>query len=154
RARDHDHAARAHQRRVRLHASRRGDPERRRLRMSDATFPAGFYEGVRRFAAGEYFEAHEAFEECLDEVEADDRWDLLVALIQVAVGYHKLASGHPGAARMLGLGVEKLAAFPAVAWGVAVAPLRARAQADATALAAGGSPAPRLADEPPQLTLV
>jgi predicted metal-dependent hydrolase len=92
--------------------------------MSERPFPAGFYEGVRRFAAGEYFEAHEAFEECLEAVESDDRWDLLVALVQAAVGYHKLASGHPGAARMLGLADEKLAAFPDVAHGVAVAALR------------------------------
>ena len=95
-----------------------------------AAFPDGFYEGVRRFAAGEYFEAHEAFEECLDAVESDDRWDLLVALVQVAVGYHKLASGHPGASRMLGLGHEKLEAFPDVAWGVDVAALRRRVAAD------------------------
>jgi hypothetical protein len=98
--------------------------------MSDAAFPAGFYEGVRRFAAGEYFEAHEAFEDCLDEVESDERWDLLVALIQVAVGYHKLASGHPGGGRMLGLGHEKLAPFPDVAWGIDLGRLRRRVAVD------------------------
>jgi uncharacterized protein len=98
--------------------------------MNDRPFPAGFYDGVRRFAAGEYFEAHEAFEDCLDAVEGDERWDLLVALIQVAVGYHKLVSGHPGGARMLGLGHEKLAVFPAVAWGVAVERLRCRVSVD------------------------
>ena len=110
--------------------------------MSDARpFPDGFYDGVRRFAAGDYYEAHEAFEDCLDAVESDERWDLLVALIQVAVGYHKLASGHPGADRMLGLGLEKLAVFPDVAWGVDVGALRRRVavdreRADATALSA------------------
>jgi predicted metal-dependent hydrolase len=98
--------------------------------MSARPFPAEFYDGVRRFAAGEYFEAHEAFEECMDAVESDDRWDLLVALVQVAVGYHKLASGHPGAERMLGLGHEKLLAFDDVAFGIAVASLRARIAAD------------------------
>ena len=98
--------------------------------MSERPFPAGFYDGVRRFAAGDYFEAHEAFEECMDAVDQDDRWDLLVALIQVAVGYHKLVSGHPGSARMLGLGHEKLEAFPDVAWGVDVAALRRRVAAD------------------------
>ena len=98
--------------------------------MSARPFPDGFYDGVRRFAAGEYFEAHEAFEDCLDAVEDDERWDLLVALIQVAVGYHKLVSGHPGGERMLGLGNEKLAPFPAVAWGVAVERLRRRVAVD------------------------
>jgi len=118
--------------------------------MSAAPFPAGFYEGVRRFAAGEYFEAHEAFEECLDAVEADDRWDLLVALIQVAVGYHKLASGYPGAERMLGLGHGKLEPFPDVAWGVDVAALRCRVAADRDRPAAAllGGDRPRIIADP------
>jgi hypothetical protein len=111
------------------------------------SFPAGFYDGVRRFAAGEYFEAHEAFEECLDEVESDERWDLLVALIQVAVGYHKLASGHPGGERMLGLGYEKLESFPDVAFGVAIGALRRRVGADRD------RPATALAGEPPRIEL-
>ena len=54
---------------------------------------------MRCFNAGEFFEAHEVFEDLLDEVEGDERWELLVALIQIAVGYHKCVAGHPGAAR-------------------------------------------------------
>ena len=73
-----------------------------------------------------------------------------MALIQVAVGYHKLCSGHPGAARMLRLGAGKLAAFPAVAWGVAVEPLRTRVAGDAAALEAGGAPP----GPPPRIELV
>ena len=115
--------------------------------MSGPAFPEGFYEGVRRFAAGDYFEAHEAFEECLDAVESDERWDLLVALIQVAVGYHKLASGHAGGERMLALGGEKLEAFPDVAWGVGVGALRRRIAADRAA------PATALAADPPRIEL-
>ncbi|MGH7895593.1 MAG: DUF309 domain-containing protein [Candidatus Binatia bacterium] len=117
------------------------------------SFPAAFAEGLRHFNRGAYFEAHEAFEECLDEVEADERWDLLVALIQVAVGYHKLASGNVGAARMLLLGAEKLAVFPDVACGVVVGPLRRRAESDAAALEAGRATAASLRDDPPMLLL-
>jgi uncharacterized protein len=117
--------------------------------MSDAPFPAGFYEGVRLFAAGAYFDAHEAFEDCLDDVEGDGRWDLLVALIQVAVGYHKIASGHPGGARMLGLGGDKLAAFPDVAWGVAIGALRRRVAADRE-----GATAASVAARPPRIALL
>jgi predicted metal-dependent hydrolase len=117
--------------------------------MSAASFPAAFDDGVRRFAAGEYFAAHEAFEECLDAVESDGRWDLLVALIQVAVGYHKLVSGHPGAERMLGLGHEKLLAFPDVAWGVDVGALRRRVAADRDRPSADA-----LRADPPRLALV
>lgn len=95
--------------------------------------PAAFDDGVALFNEGHFFDAHEAFEELLDDVEEDGRWDLLVALIQVAVGYHKWTSGHVGAARMLGLGLEKLAAFPDVAWGVDVGALRACVARDRTA---------------------
>ena len=68
--------------------------------------PSRFDDGVALFNDGRFFEAHEAFEDLLDEVEEDGRWDLLIALIQVAVGYHKLASSHAGSARMLGLGLR------------------------------------------------
>jgi predicted metal-dependent hydrolase len=117
-------------------------------------FPPAFLDGVRLFNAGQFFEAHEAFEELLDDVEADGRWDLLVALIQVAVGYHKLASGYDGAARMLGLGLEKLAALPNVAWGVDVGALRTRVAEDvATFEGTTGSVDARLTTDPPRLTV-
>jgi predicted metal-dependent hydrolase len=116
-----------------------------------ADFPPGFDGGVRHFNAGRFFEAHEAFEDLLDAVETDERWDLLVALIQVAVGYHKCASGHPGAARMLGLGLAKLAPFTDDARGLAVATLRDRIAADVARLAAGEDVAARLATDPPRL---
>lgn len=113
-------------------------------------FPAGFREGVRRFNAGRYFEAHEAFEDVLDDVEGDTRWDLVLALVQVAVGYHKSAHGHPGAARMLELGADKLAAFAADAWGIDVEALRRRL-ADDLARARAGTLARRLATSRPRL---
>jgi predicted metal-dependent hydrolase len=109
--------------------------------MTAAPWPPGFTDGVRLFNAGRFYEAHEAFEDLLDAMEADRRWELLVGLIQVAVGYHKWTAGHPGAARMLGLGLDKLAAFPDAAWGVDVGALRARVAADRAA-AAGGAPPP------------
>lgn len=120
--------------------------------MADA-FPAAFADGVHRFNAGEFFEAHEAFEDLLDDVEEDGRWDLLVALVQVAVGYHKCVSGHPGAERMLGLGAEKLAAFPPDAWGVDVARLSARIADDLAVLAAGEDLAAVVAETPPVIAL-
>jgi predicted metal-dependent hydrolase len=117
------------------------------------TFPPAFADGVRLFNAGEFFAAHEAFEELLDAVEEDGRWDLLVALVQVAVGYHKLSAGHPGGRRMLGLGLDKLQAFPAHAWGVRVDALRARVGADVATLDGEGSLGARLAETPPAIEL-
>ena len=116
-------------------------------------WPPAFDEGVRRFNAGEFFEAHEAFEELLDDVEGDGRWDLLVALVQVAVGYHKCVSEHPGTERMLGLGAEKLAAFPPLAWGVDVGRLRARIAEDLAVLAVGDDLAARVAASPPVIVV-
>jgi uncharacterized protein len=117
-------------------------------------FPPAFLDGVRLFNSRQFFEAHEAFEELLDEVEEDGRWDLLVALIQVAVGYHKLASGYDGAARMLGLGLEKLRPFPAAAWTVDVEALRTRVAEDVDALAATADAAEaRLSTDPPRIAL-
>jgi uncharacterized protein len=119
----------------------------------DARFPPAFLDGVRLFNARQFFEAHEAFEELLDDVEEDGRWDLLVALIQVAVGYHKLASGYDGAARMLGLGLEKLRPFPATAWTVDVEGLRTRVAEDVAALAARADAAERLSTDPPRIAV-
>jgi predicted metal-dependent hydrolase len=115
--------------------------------------PAGFVDGVRRFNRGEFFEAHEAFEALLDEVEGDGRWELLIALVQTAVAYHKATSGHPGDARMLALAAEKLAAFPAVAWGVAVDALGRRVEADLAVARGGGSLREAVAAAPPRIEL-
>ena len=107
---------------------------------------------ARELNAGRYFEAHEELEERLDDV-PDAWWPLFLGLIQVAVGYHKLASGNDGAARMLGLGLEKLASVADDALGIDVGALRRRATLDRErlegrdvdeALAALASDPPRL----------
>ncbi len=114
--------------------------------------PRAVLDGVRRFNAGQFFEAHEAFEESLDAVEGDARWELLLGLIQVAVGYHKCASGHPGGSRMLANGLGKLTSFPDDAGGMDVGALRARVRADVDALAAG-TPAAQMLASPPRIML-
>jgi predicted metal-dependent hydrolase len=110
-----------------------------------------FATGIERFNRGEFFAAHEAFEEQLDHVEGDDRWELLVALIQVSVGYHKVQSGHAGAARMLGLGLEKLEPFTATAWGIDVGALQARVRDDLARLEIGEALGARLTEMPPRI---
>src|SRR5262249_5106847 len=122
---------------------------------SDVTqMPSRFGDGVALFNDGRFFEAHEAFEDLLDEVEEDGRWDLLIALIQVAVGYHKLASGHAGSARMLGLGLAKLDAFEGQAWGVDVAALRRRVAEDVATSPGSDAGASRLGPDPPRIVLL
>lgn len=114
--------------------------------------PRAFLDGVRLFNGGQFFEAHEAFEELLDDVEHDARWELLIALIQVAVGYHKCAAGYAGGVSMLGKALDKLAPFADDAGGVAIAALRARVTGDRAALAAGANVATQLTP-PPRLVL-
>ncbi len=117
-------------------------------------FPPGIATALRHFNAGRFFEAHEAFEELLEEVEGDSRrWGLLLALVQVAVGYHKAVSGHPGAERMLRLGAEKLRGFPDVVYGVAVGRLRTRVADDLGLLAAGDSLTARIVASPPRIEM-
>jgi len=106
---------------------------------------------IREFNSGHYFEAHEHLEEALDEVEGDaDAWELYVGLIQIAVGYHKCASGYPGGAKMLGLGLEKVASLPAVCAGVRLEELRQRVRED---LAEDDSVQERLTTDPPRIML-
>jgi hypothetical protein len=106
---------------------------------------------AREFNAGRYFEAHEVLEEALDDV-PDALWPLFLGLIQVAVGYHKLAQGNPGAPRMLEIGLNKLAPLADDALGVALGALRERASADLAKLRAGDdAPLAELGRTPPRL---
>ena len=107
---------------------------------------------ARELNAGRYFEAHEQIEEHLDDV-PDAWWPLFLGLIQVAVGYHKLASGNEGAARMLGIGLEKLAGFPDDALAIDVGALRRRATLDRERLDGGdlAEAEASLAIDPPRL---
>jgi len=108
---------------------------------------------AREFNAGRYFEAHEALEEALEDV-PDDCWRLFLGLIQVAVGYHKVTQElWTGAARMLEIGLAKLASEPDGARGVALGALRARAGSDLELLRAGRFDQRGFAASPPRLVL-
>jgi uncharacterized protein len=116
-------------------------------------FPPGIAVAVRHFNAGRFFEAHEAFEEMLEQVESDARWELTVALVQVAVAYHKASAGHPGVERMLQLADGKLEAFPKLVAGIDVDALRRRLADDRAILARDGSLSARLRDAPPRIVM-
>lgn len=104
---------------------------------------------IKDFNSGRYFEAHEALEDALDAVEDDDTtWQLFLGLIRIAVGYHKWASGYPGAQTMLAMGLETLAPLPDECGGVRLEALRQRVRQDLArldTLARGpGGQAPRI----------
>ncbi len=108
-------------------------------------------DAARAFNSGRYFETHEILEDGLDAV-PNDLWDLLIGLIQIAVGYHKVTQHlWAGAARMLQIGLEKLAPYPADAAGLNLEPLRQRLRADIEDLGGDRFDAETFAQQPPRL---
>ena len=106
---------------------------------------------ARDFNAGRYFEAHEHLEEALDEL-PDELWDLFLGLIQIAVGYHKATQRlWPGAARMLGIGLEKIEGLEARGGGVRLEPLRERARSDRESILRGTFDPEAFLRNPPRL---
>jgi hypothetical protein len=116
-----------------------------------AALRAAVLAAAREFNRGRYFEAHEVLEEALEDV-PDDRWDLFLGLIQIAVGYHKLSQGmHGGAARMLQMGMEKLPAPETPGAYVDLALLRRRVRSDLDLLRTRRFDADAFARDPPRL---
>jgi predicted metal-dependent hydrolase len=110
-------------------------------------------EAARAFNSGQYFETHEILEDALDHV-PDELWDLVVGLIQIAVGYHKVTQQlQTGAAGMLDRGLEKVDPFPPDAGGVNLELLRSRARTDCDALHAGRFDENAFRQHPPRLQL-
>lgn len=73
--------------------------------------------GVAHFNAGEYFEAHEAWEEVWMAAPEPGR-GFYQGLIQIAAGGVKLQQGQPAAAvKLLGKGIERLRLYLASAGG-------------------------------------
>jgi len=113
--------------------------------------PRLIIDAARAFNAGHYFEAHEILEEALDDV-AEELWDLIVGLIQIAVGYHKVTQElWSGAAHMLQIGLEKVTRYSATAGGVNLEPLRERVRADVANLNAGSFDRVAFVRQPPRL---
>lgn len=97
---------------------------------------AWFDRGLDAYARGEYFEAHELWEELWrDEPPEGDKL-FLQGLIQVAAAMHKiLAHRQPRpAARLLGRALVKLRDAPPLHWGIDVAGLVRQAEATREAL--------------------
>jgi predicted metal-dependent hydrolase len=86
---------------------------------------------MRLHNEGEYYEAHEAWEQIWTD-ELDDEWRLFVqGLIQVTSAFHKLfVQREPrGAARLLDRGLSKLDKYPAEYLGISLATFREGARA-------------------------
>jgi predicted metal-dependent hydrolase len=84
--------------------------------------------GAERFNAGQYFEAHEAWEAVWLEAEREMR-NFYQGLIQVAAAFvHLQRNEYPGTVRLLDEGLRKLRSYPPETLGVQLAPLIAQAR--------------------------
>jgi hypothetical protein len=104
--------------------------------------------GTERFAAGDFFAAHEAWEEVWRSTDPEPR-DLFQGLVQLAAAFHHLRERRrPDVARrVLGKARRRLAGVPPPAAGLDVAPLLLEVAAweEWLALPEGEAPAlPRL----------
>lgn len=101
---------------------------------------AMFQEGLEHFNRGEFFAAHESWEEIWLSA-AEPEKTLLQGLIQVAAAFHHYLGGNrSGAESLLSEGLGKLEAFLAVHRGIDLESLRQSARRWLVALAAGESP--------------
>ena len=67
-----------------------------------------FYQGIREFNSGRYFEAHEVLEDLWHEYRETDR-TFIQGLIQMSAGfYHFQCANWKGAASQLSKGIKKL----------------------------------------------
>jgi predicted metal-dependent hydrolase len=96
-----------------------------------------FVLGVQMHNGGEYYEAHEAWEELWRDEEDDALRIFLQGLIQVTSAFHKLFFQREpvGAGRLLARGLAKLAPYPGDYLGVALEPFRQGAAACGEAIA-------------------
>ena len=110
---------------------------------------AAFARGVAQFNEALYFECHDTLEDVWSGVRGESR-DFFQGLIQVAVGFHHLASGNrSGAASLFERALRRLERYPPRYAGLEVERLRATVRDWAAPLASGanlpgGRPAPRI----------
>jgi len=77
-------------------------------------------EGLRRYNAGEYFIAHEAWETVWLEAHEPDK-TFLQGLIQVTAAFHHLQRNNPvGTGRLLHAALRRLEPYPASFGGISV----------------------------------
>jgi predicted metal-dependent hydrolase len=95
--------------------------------------------GARLFDAGEFFEAHEAWEQHWRRASDETERRLLQGLIQVAAAFHKLlvTRSTQAAQRLLAKGLAKLDACPELVAARGLGPFCEQARACAVELAAG-----------------
>jgi len=99
-----------------------------------------FQEGIGQFNRGQFFEAHETWEEIWLAAQEPER-TFLQGIIQVAAAFHHYQRGNrAGAQSLLEAGLKKLDPFQPVHRGIQLDELRAAGKRWVAELAAGRSP--------------
>jgi hypothetical protein len=87
-----------------------------------------FERGLAHFNAGEFFEAHEVWEE-IWLTESEPEKTFLQGIIQIAAAFHHHRRGNSdGAETLLAAGIVKISRFPAAHRGLALEDLRETAK--------------------------
>ncbi len=98
--------------------------------------------GLRQFNRGQFFDAHETWEEIWLAAPEPEK-TFLQGIIQVAAAFHHYTrSNHRGTKSLLEAGLEKLERFPTTHRGLALEELRKSVRRWIAALAAGQDPGP------------
>ncbi|MGB8540183.1 MAG: DUF309 domain-containing protein [Candidatus Acidiferrales bacterium] len=99
-----------------------------------------FQRGIAHFNAGEFFEAHEVWEEIWLE-EAEPEKTFLQGIIQIAAAFHHYCRENAdGTETLLAAGIVKLSRFPAHHRGLAIDELRSAAKWWARSIGKGEKP--------------
>jgi len=107
--------------------------------MNDHVKDEKFQRGLEQFNRGQYFEAHETWEEIWLAAQEPER-TFLQGIIQVAAAFHHFTRGNrAGAQSLLEAGLNKLDRFPATHRGIQLDELRAAGKRWVAELAAGRS---------------
>jgi len=115
--------------------------------------PADLVAGTELFNRGDYFEAHEAWEQTWYGTEGEES-RFLKGLIQVAVALYHLESGNlKGARKVMGTALDYLKEFPSVRSGVDLDHLRTQVLPLFKELEEGRDAYPLLEASPPHLVL-
>ena len=108
--------------------------------MNDDTTDVRFQEGIGQFNRGQFFEAHETWEEIWLAAQEPER-TFLQGIIQVAAAFHHYQRGnHTGAQSLVEAGLKKLDPFQPVYRGIQLDLLCASAKEWMRDLSEGRSP--------------
>jgi predicted metal-dependent hydrolase len=115
--------------------------------------PRSLLPGALHFNKGEYFEAHEAWEEAWYGTEGEEN-RFLKGLIQIAVSLYHLETGNlAGARKVMLTALGYLKEFPSDRCGVDLDHLRAQVLPLCRELEEGRDPYPMMAEAPPKILI-